>query len=109
MTTDLTPGTTRAPIEVLGMVSTSYGSESAGWRSGPVVDDTNLEAVSSLADNWLHVQNETACGKRKRSLLIVKSRGMEHYNDPIDFTISNDGIALAHAPSLSVSNSTNGK
>jgi circadian clock protein KaiC len=74
-----------------------------------LIDDNSLDAVSSLADNWLFVQNEMIGGKRKRSLLVVKARGMEHSNDLIDFTISREGIALADPATMTISNSANGK
>jgi circadian clock protein KaiC len=57
-------------------------------------EDPTIDAVSSLADNWLFVRNDMVAGKRQRSLLIIKSRGMEHFNDLVDFTISEAGIKL---------------
>jgi len=73
---------------------------SGGSRS----DDATIEAVSSLADNWLYVQNELNHGKRQRSLLIVKSRGMEHHNDWVNFTISAAGINFASPSTTTTSN-----
>lgn len=70
-------------------------------------DDSTIEAISSLADNWLYLQNELVGEKRQRSLLIIKSRGMEHYNDSVNFTISPAGINFA--ASSTISNSVNGK
>lgn len=78
-------------------------------RMGSVTDDGTIEAVSSLADNWLHLQNELVDGKRQRSLLIVKSRGMEHYNDWANFTITPAGINIAASSTPTISNSANGK
>ncbi|HWB90305.1 MAG TPA: circadian clock protein KaiC [Puia sp.] len=72
-------------------------------------DDETIEAVSSLADNWLYLQNELVDGKRQRSLLIIKSRGMEHYNDQVPFTITPAGIGFAASTIPTVSNSVNGK
>jgi circadian clock protein KaiC len=63
-------------------------------HNSDVRDDSTIDAVSSLADNWLYVKNDLVTGKRRRSLLVVKSRGMEHFNDLIDFTISEDGIKI---------------
>ena len=37
-------------IEVLGMVSTSYGSESVGWQGGPVVDVDYLTRFAQAHD-----------------------------------------------------------
>jgi circadian clock protein KaiC len=78
-------------------------------RMGIPTDDTSLEAVSSLADNWLSVDNETVNGKRKRTLSIIKARGLQHYNDCIDFTINDKGIALAPTAISTITNSSNGK
>jgi circadian clock protein KaiC len=63
-------------------------------HNNDVQNDSTIDAVSSLADNWLYVKNDLVTGKRRRSLLVVKSRGMEHFNDLIDFTISEDGIKI---------------
>lgn len=78
-------------------------------RKGSGADDTTIEAVSSLADNWLYLENEQVGGKRQRSLLIVKSRGMEHYNDLVNFTISPSGVSFADSSTPTISNSVNGK
>lgn len=78
-------------------------------RTVASMDETGLDTVSSLADNWLYVQNELTNGERKRSLLIVKARGMEHYNNYIDFSISGEGIRLDSGAKLTLSNSTNGR
>lgn len=51
-----------------------------------------VDAVSSLADNWIDVQNEVKDDHRQRGLLIVKARGMGHANNRQDFVISNKGI-----------------
>lgn len=72
-------------------------------------DAGTIEAVSSLADNWLFLENGLVSGKRQRSLLIVKSRGMEHYNDSVNFTISSAGINFAASSIPTKSNSANGK
>jgi circadian clock protein KaiC len=78
-------------------------------HAGSAVDDGTIEAVSSLADNWLYVQNELVDGKRQRSLLVIKSRGMEHHNDSVNFTISPAGIGFAASSTPTISNSVNGK
>jgi circadian clock protein KaiC len=72
-------------------------------------DDNTIDAVSSLADNWIFLQNDLVGGKRQRSVLIVKSRGMEHYNDWVNFTISPAGISFAPSSTPTISNMTNGK
>ena len=61
------------------------------------VNDDTIDAVSSLADNWLYLKNDRVGSHRTRSLLIVKSRGMGHHNDHIDFNITNKGIVLQAA------------
>jgi circadian clock protein KaiC len=55
-------------------------------------NDDTVDAVSSLADTWIKVKNEEKNNQRTRSLLIVKSRGMGHHNNPQDFRITNKGI-----------------
>lgn len=52
------------------------------------------EAVSSLVDTWIKVRNEETKGDRVRSLYIVKSRGMGHSSEVIDFTITDHGIKI---------------
>lgn len=59
---------------------------------GNEYDDATVDAVSSLADNWISVKNEGVNNERKRSLLIVKARGMGHQNNPRHFIISSRGI-----------------
>jgi len=76
---------------------------------GNIGDNGTIEAVSSLADNWLYLENEVVVGKRQRSLLIVKSRGMEHYNDQVNFIISPAGVSFAGSSIPTISNTANGK
>jgi len=78
-------------------------------RTGSSAGDGTIEAVSSLADNWLYLRNEQVDRKRQRSVLIVKSRGMEHYNDWVNFTISPAGISFEASSIPTISNSGNGK
>ena len=59
------------------------------------------EAVSSLSDTWIKMQNEEskANSDRVRSLYIVKSRGMGHSSEVRDFIITDQGIKIMnHAP-----------
>jgi circadian clock protein KaiC len=73
-------------------------------------DEATIDVVSSLADNWLSLENDLAGKKRQRSLVIVKSRGMEHYNDSVNFTISPKGITFDPISTPMTSTSlTNGK
>ncbi len=54
--------------------------------------DTTVDAVSSLADTWIDLDNGHKNNERVRSLLIVKSRGTGHANSKQNFTISGRGI-----------------
>jgi len=60
--------------------------------TGNEYSDATIDAVSSLADNWLNVRNEERDDERVRSLLIVKARGMGHFNHRQNFIITNKGI-----------------
>lgn len=62
-----------------------YGDESR---------NETVDTISSLADTWINLRNIDQKGYRTRSLLIVKSRGMGHYNNQLDFMITNKGIRL---------------
>src|SRR5690606_14865072 len=55
-------------------------------------NDATVDAVSSLADTWINMKNEVNNAERLRSLLIIKARGMGHYNHPKEFKITNEGI-----------------
>lgn len=57
-------------------------------------NDSTVDAVSSLADAWINVKNEIGNGERVRTMLIVKSRGMGHYNNPFVFSISGKGLQI---------------
>ena len=79
-------------------------------HTGSNTDNDTIEAVSSLADNWLYLKNELEDKKRQRSLLIIKARGMEHHNDSVNFTITASGINVAPSPLTTISNpAANGK
>lgn len=54
--------------------------------------NATVDAVSSLADTWIDVINENKKNGRKRSLLIVKSRGMGHRINRRNFDITDSGI-----------------
>jgi circadian clock protein KaiC len=57
-------------------------------------NDATVDAISSLADTWINLKNIHSNNDRTRNLLIVKSRGMGHYNSPCDFMINDKGIQL---------------
>jgi circadian clock protein KaiC len=54
--------------------------------------DATVDAVSSLADTWIDLENGQNRNEHVRSLLIVKSRGMGHVNNRQNFIITNKGI-----------------
>jgi circadian clock protein KaiC len=54
--------------------------------------DTTVDAVSSLSDTWINLQNESYGGERVRSMLIVKSRGMGHADSQQVFKLNKKGI-----------------
>jgi circadian clock protein KaiC len=58
--------------------------------------DSTVDAVSSLADTWINLKNEENTMGRVRSLLIVKSRGMGHFNNQQEFTITDKGIQFSN-------------
>jgi len=53
-----------------------------------------INAVSSLADIWIDMENEKENNHRVRAFRIVKSRGMGHETESQRFTIDNGGIHL---------------
>jgi circadian clock protein KaiC len=61
----------------------------------------NLEqsevAVSSLIDSWLVVRDLELNGERNRTLVILKSRGMNHSNQVREFLLTDSGIELRDA------------
>lgn len=59
--------------------------------------DATVDAVSSLADTWINVSNEDMNGFRVRNLLVYKSRGMGHFNNPCNFEITDKGILFLSA------------
>ena len=61
--------------------------------------DFTVDAVSSLADTWIRLTNDSIAGTRSRTLSIVKSRGMGHSNEINEFTIGDKGIKLKNNPS----------
>lgn len=56
--------------------------------------------ISSLADTWINLSNQSVGNERHRSLLIVKSRGMGHFNQEQEFTISDKGLSLSYNNTL---------
>jgi circadian clock protein KaiC len=64
---------------------------------GESFNDETVEAVSSLADTWIELSNSKGKNRRKRQLMIVKTRGMGHYNNPVEFKITEKGIVFEKA------------
>ena len=56
--------------------------------------DLTVNAVSSLADIWIDMENEEINNRRIRSFRIVKARGMGHETETRQFIINNKGIKL---------------
>ena len=61
---------------------------------GGSTKDLSVNTVSSLADIWIDVSNETKNDERIRNLRIVKSRGMGHSTEIHKFIITNKGIQI---------------
>jgi circadian clock protein KaiC len=53
--------------------------------------------VSSLIDSWLLVRDLEQNGERNRTLVILKSRGMNHSNQVREFLLTSSGIELRDA------------
>lgn len=64
-------------------------------RNGSDYSDPTVNAVSSLADTWIRVENSDRENERVRSLLIIKARGMGHNNHPQNFEITDHGIKFS--------------
>jgi circadian clock protein KaiC len=56
-------------------------------------EETDM-GVSSLMDTWLALRNEEDRGAFKRTLFVLKSRGMAHSNQRREFTISSRGLRM---------------
>jgi circadian clock protein KaiC len=50
--------------------------------------------ISSLIDTWILLKSMEECGERKRSLSILKSRGMAHSNQIKAFCLTDRGFNL---------------
>jgi circadian clock protein KaiC len=62
-------------------------------KDGSMIEKTEV-GISSLMDTWLLLRQDEADGDRKRSLYIMKSRGMAHSNAVREFKLSGKGIQL---------------
>ncbi len=50
--------------------------------------------ISSLVDTWISLDVDRSANGSRRTLLIVKSRGMEHSSDTRELVMSSQGISL---------------
>ncbi len=50
--------------------------------------------ISSLADTWIMLEEETSSGEKNRLISVIKSRGMAHSNQMREMIITDDGIRL---------------
>ncbi len=57
--------------------------------------------VSSLMDAWIMLKQIDIHGESSRTLTIVKSRGMGHVNQSMEYRLTADGLILEDAPGLS--------
>ena len=63
---------------------------------GDNLEQTDV-GVSSLIDSWLLVRDLELNGERNRTLVILKSRGMNHSNQVREFLLTSSGIELRDA------------
>lgn len=63
-------------------------------HQGGTGQDITVDAVSSLADIWIQVNNEVENNNHVRALRIVKARGMGHETATQHFTITQKGIKM---------------
>jgi circadian clock protein KaiC len=52
------------------------------------------QALSSLMDTWIHLNNLEYNGERNRGLYIFKSRGMNHSNQIREYMLTDNGVKL---------------
>jgi circadian clock protein KaiC len=76
-------------IKGINAVFTSLNQETYSEK------DMAVNAVSSLADIWIAVDNEQQQGKRVRTLRVIKARGLGHETEAVNFSITSKGIILA--------------
>jgi circadian clock protein KaiC len=57
-------------------------------------DEESSVDISSFIDTWLVLKNEATGCELKRTVQVVKSRGMSHSHQIVDFLITGDGLDL---------------
>jgi circadian clock protein KaiC len=62
-------------------------------RCGSDLEQSEV-GISSLIDTWLMLQIVRSGGERNRTLTIIKSRGMAHSNQAVEYRLSDDGLEL---------------
>lgn len=87
-------------IDVLKVKGINALFTSLSSLSGDSNKDSTVEAVSSLADTWIDLRNSSIKGNRKRRLMIIKTRGMGHFNNFKEFKITNDGLVFENNSKL---------
>ena len=71
-------------------VTALFTSLTAG---GEGLEHTDIE-VSSLVDTWLMLEVIRSGGERNRALTIIKSRGMPHSNQTVEYRITGRGLNI---------------
>ena len=62
--------------------------------SGTHLDATTGMNISSLVDTWLSLTNDEHTGTRRRTISVVKARGMRHSNLVHELAMSNKGVEV---------------
>jgi circadian clock protein KaiC len=78
-------------------ITTLFTSLTSG---GSAIEQSEAE-VSSLMDTWLLLRNLETDGDRKRLIYVLKSRGMAHSSQVRGFDITDNGIRISPAHSIS--------
>jgi circadian clock protein KaiC len=63
-----------------------------------VNEDTSSVGISSLMDTWLQLKDIESRGEHNRGLFVIKSRGMAHSNQILEFLLTGRGIRLLDVP-----------
>jgi circadian clock protein KaiC len=61
--------------------------------SGTDLEETGV-GLSSAFDTWIHLTNVQGNLERNRTLVVVKSRGMNHSNQVREFVMTDRGVEL---------------
>lgn len=81
----------------------------AALTVGSIERNPSDEGISSMVDTWMMVQDIEVEEVRKRSLCVMKSRGMIHSHLVREFNISSKGITLSPIVRSVKENSTGSK